>query len=540
MDWSEEYDVVVVGSGVAGLSAALSASRAGMRPLLLEKASTLGGGTTYSYGLIWIGLNHLAKAEGIKDELSAVLAYMRFLGGGYQLEERMLALVEHGPRVLELYEKYGLRFRLVKALGDIYHGKVEGASAGGRSVEHDLVPAAELGRWKDLVRRPPVIPSGLLADEMLSWGGLHNVEGWDRAVMAERAAADTRGLGAGLVGGFVKVLDERGVEMRVNAPVGRLVVSDGRVEGVSLENGSRIRARKGVVLATGGYESNDALVANFEGLPRFYSMFPPELTGDGLVMAAENGAAVHLVHHTFRLHLGFCIPAKEGGRPEFRLASIIELCSPHTLVVNREGRRFANEAYFQSVAEAVRAYDVARHDYVNLPCFLIFDRQYVDKFSFAGLPVGGPLPDWIVRADTLAELAGKLGVDPVGLEATVNRFNGFVASGNDDDFGRGTEGWRLDRHTGEAGASRMGKIEGGPFYGIELRPSSPASAGLDTDVHGRVLHQRRQPIPGLYASGNVSAHTEIGVGYQAGLSLAAGMTFSHLAVEHMKGDRRDA
>jgi 3-oxosteroid 1-dehydrogenase len=185
------------------------------------------------------------------------------------------------------------------------------------------------------------------------------------------------------------------------------------------------------------------------------------------------------------------------------------------------------------MADKLRDFDGPSHSYQNLPCFLIFDRQYSDRYSFAGIPAGDPIPDWVTRADTIGQLGAKLGIDAEQLSRTVARFNEIVAKGVDEDFGRGCEEWRLAGDAKGGMNPRLGAVNKPPFYGIKLHPSSPSSAGLETDAHGRVLHQRRHPIPGLYASGNVAAHTEFGVGYQAGLSIAAGMIFSYLAVRDM-------
>jgi 3-oxosteroid 1-dehydrogenase len=543
MNWDEDFDVAIVGSGIAGLSAALSAHEMGLRPVVLEKSDLLGGGTTYSYGLIWVPRSHLARAAAVADSRDDVVSYMRFMGAGYEVDDRMFTYIDRGPEAIEFYTRCGIRLRLSKPVKDMYVGKVSSASSGGRSLEHELISGLELGEWRDRILVPPVTPRTLLVEEMIAWGGIHNEAAWDHAVIEERKRKDIRGLGYGLISGFVKELARRGVVMRTDAEVEKLVVEAGRVVGVQLASEPSIRARHGVVIAAGGYESNDIMVKNYEGLPEWCSMFPDTLTGDGIVMAAEHGGIVHTIHHTFRLHLGIKVPnCAHGGGPAFRDASIIELCSPHTLVVNRTGRRFGNEAFFQDMADKLRNFDGPSHTYQNLPCFLIFDRQYSDRYSFAGIPAGAAIPDWVTRADTIGELGTRLGIDAEQLARTVARFNQFAAKGVDEDFGRGSEMWRLAGSAdGKSGINpRLGAVDKPPFYGIKLHPGSPASAGLEADAHGRVLHQRRHPIPGLYASGNVAAHTEFGVGYQAGLSIAAGMIFSYLAVRHMLASARQA
>jgi hypothetical protein len=186
----------------------------------------------------------------------------------------------------------------------------------------------------------------------------------------------------------------------------------------------------------------------------------------------------------------------------------------------------------------LRRFDPVRHEYPNLPAYLIFDAQYLKKYSFANRPVGSAVPRTVSRAGSLPELAALLGIDGGQLEATVSRFNGFVAAGADGDFHRGEHRWKLASSPGAPGANgSLGAIAEPPFCGIELNPAGGSSAGLFSDSRGRVIHQRRHPIPGLYASGNVAAATEHGVGYQAGMSLAAGMTFSYLAVRHMIEER---
>jgi 3-oxosteroid 1-dehydrogenase len=534
MNRGEDFDVVVIGSGIAGVSAALAAHEMGLRPVLLEKSDLLGGGTTYSYGLIWAPRSHLARAAGVSDCREDIVRYMRFMGAGYETDDRMFAYIDRGPEAIEFYTRCGIRLRLSKSVKDMYVGKVPSASSGGRSLEHDLISGFELGDWRERVLVPPVTPHTVLVEEMIAWGGIHNEAAWDHAVIEERTRKDIRGLGYGLISGFVKELVSRGIAIRTSAAVDRLVLDADRVTGVLLADGTSIRARHGVVIAAGGYESNDAMVKNYEGLPEWCSMFPDTLTGDGIVMAAEHGATVYTIHHTFRLHVGIKVPGgARNGAAAFRDASIIELTSPHTLVVNRSGRRFGNEAFFQDMAEKLRNFDGPSHCYQNLPCFLIFDRQYSDRYSFAGIPAGDPIPEWVTRADTISRLGAMLGVDAEQLSRTVARFNQLATNGADEDFGRGSEEWRLAGDAKGGTNPRLGVIDKPPFYGVKLHPSSPASAGLETDAHGRVLHQRRHPIPGLYASGNVAAHTEFGIGYQAGLSIASGMIFSYLAVRQM-------
>lgn len=532
---ASKYDVIVLGTGIAGLAVALAAHEKGLRTLVIEKADKVGGGTTNSYGLIWIGDNHLARSAGYKDSRDDIVSYMRFVAGGEAFDESMMAYIDRSPEALKFFEGCGIPFQLTKCVADHYVGVAPGAKPEGRSLEVKLISGYELGEWRNRVRMLTVQPCYLTAEEQINWGGVNRFSHWDQKVIAERRKNDMRGKGLGLVCQFLKALLDRKVEIVTGETVRELAVERGRVVGIVTAKGT-IKANHGVVLATGGYKSNPELVNAFEGLPGWMSQVPTSVTGDGLTLGTEAGGAVHLIRNNMALFLGFGIPLQDKTtEPEFHLAGIIELCSPHTIVVNRAGRRFADEAYFQGMIPALRHFDPLTHSYTNLPCFLIFDQNYASSYSFGGFPAGMTIPDWVARADDITTLAGKLGVDPAGFESTVERFNGFVKAGRDTDFHRGELAWRLAKSDVAAGTNpTLGAIAKPPFYGIELHPSSLSSAGLLVNASAQVLNQRRKAIAGLYALGNTAAHTEFGAGYQAGYSLASSMTFACLAVENMK------
>ncbi len=535
------YDVVILGSGIAGLAAALAAHALGLQPVVLEKAARLGGGTVHSYGLIWVGQNHLAQAAGHGDTRDEVLAYMRFLGGGNVDDARLSTFVDRSPEALKFFEKCGVRFRVVRGVTDHYYDKAPGSHAVGRCVEADLISGFDLGGWRDRVSVPDDVPCFVTAEEQIAWGGINSVSRWDADLVDERQRQDMRGKGLGLVCQFLKALLDRGVKILTDQDVATLAIENQRVTGVVMRSGEFVAARKGVILATGGYGANPQMSWDFEQLPGFAheasGLTPASLTGDGLVLGAEIGGILHRIENSLRVMLSYTIPPElPGGTATCVYAGIVELCSPHTLLVNKYGRRFADETFFQGIVPQLRLFDPGRHEYPNLPAYLIFDAQYLKKYSFANRPVGSDVPQPVSRAGTLPELAAKLGIDGAELETTVRRFNGFVDGGTDEDFHRGEHQWKLaSATTAPGGNGSLGTVEEPPFYGIELHPAGGSSAGLLTDECGRVVHLRRRPIPGLYASGNAASATEQGVGYQAGLSLASAMTFSYLAVRHMLG-----
>ena len=231
--------------------------------------------------------------------------------------------------------------------------------------------------------------------------------------------------------------------------------------------------------------------------------------------------------------VGYWIP-RPGGEPEFHSAGIQELAYPHSIVVNSEGKRFGNEAFFQEFVVKLREFDVVKkHRYANIPFFLLFDSQFRERYPFANIPPERPLPAWIKRAESLADLAQQFGIDAKQLQQTVARFNDNASAGLDPEFGRGQSLWI--RKVGDAKHPinpNLGPLSKAPFYGVELTPTESSSAGLYTDVHGRVMHLRGHAIPNLYAGGTVRVRTEYGAGYQAGLTLLGGMTFGRIAVEH--------
>ena len=535
--WDFETDIVCVGAGIAGCAAALAASEHGFETLVLEKDTRAGGKTSWSNGGIWIPENDFARAAGIPDSLEEGRAYLNFLAAGHGVDENLNAYIDRGPATLRYFSELGLRFQLIRNLPDIYFGMAPGTKSEGRMLEIVLSSARELGSWQHKVHVSPYRQRRATFDEALRWGGRGSTQRWDPEIERQRDGHDMRALGEGLIVAFVKALLDRNVPIHLDAPAQRLVVEDGRVSGLiaRIDGHQRtVRARRGVVLTAGGYESNPLLVKNFDDIP-FHNQFPETLNGDALIMASEIGAAVRVIPRQLTLFLGYETRAADGGL-KFRSAGTQELPFPHSMVVNQAGRRFGDESFFQKLLGALRDFDVPAHRYSNLPCFYIFSRQFVGRYSFAGARPG-TVPDYVARAETPEALAELLGIDPSGLRTEIERFNALVATGHDDDFGRGDAPW--SRYYGgdlTYATPNLGTLEA-PFYGIRLHPTGMSSGGLLTNAHAQVIDMRGRLIPGLYASGDCAAYIDFGVGFQAGLSLGRSMIFGLAAVEDMAAVR---
>ena len=239
------YDVVVLGSGIAGLSAALAAHEAGLKPVILEKSNLLGGCTTNSYGLVWVGENHLQREAGLKDSRDSILRYMRYLGGGEHNEDRLTTFVDRSPAILKRFADWGIAFRLVRGVTDHYFGMAPGALEEGRTLEVELISGFDLGEWKDRIVIPEDVPCYVTAEEQVSWGGINRFSQWDQDIVRERKARDMRGKGLGLVCHFVKALAARKVPILTGLNVERLAYDGRRVTGVTMASGETISASPG-------------------------------------------------------------------------------------------------------------------------------------------------------------------------------------------------------------------------------------------------------------------------------------------------------
>lgn len=540
MNPAAEYDVVVVGSGVGGMASALAAAEAGMTVAVLEKDRLVGGGTALSAGGLWAGCNHLAKAEGLADSREMTLDYLRFVGGGESREEHVVAFADYAPVALLHFERCGVMTQIVHAFPDHYFPVAPGSTGKGRTLEAQPAALADLGEWHDKVRDSRINPHRVSVTEFLASGGLVNPRGRNAGLEAEREAKGIRTCGAAIIVHFLRENLRRGVSIFLSTPVDKLIMEDARVIGVRTADGGTVRAKRGVVLATGGWEGDPEFARTFEGLPGLGSAFPKAVSGDAMRLGSDVSAATALMRNNLAIMLGFMVPPdKPGEEPEFRHSQVRECACPHTIIVNAAGERFSDESYFPDTAAAMRQYDVWGRKYRNLPAYLIFDSQYVENYAFAGREPGTPPPPWVARGASLKDLANALQISAEGLEAGVGRFNGFVGEGIDRDFNRGGKQWKQAKpeaiKTGSPLNRALGSIDKAPFYGIRMHPAPVVpSGGLKTNRNAQVMNMRGKPVPGVYAVGNAAAHLEFGVGYQAGISLMSGMTFGYLCVEHMR------
>ena len=393
-----------------------------------------------------------------------------------------------------------------------------------------------MGEWQAHLRVGPAVTHRATFEEIAAWGGRARPQGWDRQLIRERIDEDIRTFGAGLVGHLMFAVLRRDIPIHLETEVRSLILEGGRVLGVLVRKGGRdirITARKGVVLATGSNIRNKFLTQRFSEIHATESLLPPSVDGDSVVMAGEIGAAIS-VKPMFQQDLLYVIPGEtHEGKPLHRGVTNNESGFPHSILVNLDGNRFADESIGQAVGAALRNFDIRRHRYVNVPCFLIFDQTYLDKYGLGSIPPGQDVPDWLMRNRTVKGLAQELGIDGEGLSKTVGRFYRFAGEGKDHDFGRGEFPFAnsVSGDLTHQPNPNLGPLNKPPYYGLPLEPAATGSTGLMTNEFGQVLHLRGQPIPGLYACGSTCAHF-YGIGYQAGCELGGAMTFGYLAARH--------
>lgn len=538
-NWDLEADVVVLGSGGAAMTAAIAAHDFGAKDVvILEKTGMVGGTTAMSGGMLWVPGNHHQIEAGIEEDDEDVVAYLDSLAPGNLDPDTLMAFMETGPEMIRyLADRTPVRFHAYADFPD-YQPYMPGAKPdGGRSLDNDAFSFERLGKWATRVN-PTKMAYPVRGSLMEAINGT-----LDEATLAEREAGDYRGLGQALAGSlFLAVLD-RGIPVEFEKRARKLVKDRDRVIGVVAEDAAgrdfHVRARRGVVIATGGFEWNETLVKTFLRGPLTGPVSVPENEGDGLLMAIEAGAQLGNMQHAFwqQSVLEFQ-PQHRAAKPNYLLGSD-ERARPGAILVNRNGRRFVNEAAnYNAMGKALHAFDAGTHSYANLPYWLIIDQRYRNKYQTFNTPPGGPVPSFMMQADTLEELAGKAGIDPQGLVATVARFNDMVRKGHDDDFNRGDNTYDNFYMWGDAEFDppyrTLGVIDQGPFFAVKMESGALGTAGgPKTNADAQVLDWSGNPIPGLYAAGNVMAAV-LGEAYGgAGGTLGPGMTFGYIAGRHL-------
>ena len=546
--WDLEADLVSVGSGGGGLSAAITAHDHGASALILERSSQVGGVTAYSLGEVWVPGNHLAAGMGIEDSPESGFRYVKSLSMGYGEELLMLNQAVHAPVVLRYFEdSIGLRMQVIRDCPDYYYGTSNDAVAEGRLLEVEPFPGASLGDWQERTRVSPHVLYGLTHEDIFGMGGSCNILKWDFTVMGERLAKDERCLGPGLVGYFVKGALDRGIPMHTGVAVEELVTDGERVTGVRATQDGKdlfVKANKGVVIAVSSYERNPNFTRTLGQQLNVQSVIMPEIDGAHLRLAGTVGARVARVPDVTML--GFRIPGEElqEGVPLWRNAMAFAGL-PHSIVVNRAGKRFANEAFYRSLYFAVDVIDGNTQTHPNFPAWLVIDSQAREKYPLASIMPGQDLPVEVgVKADTIAELAEKTGIDAGGLAATIAAFNSYCDNNDDPEFHRGKSPWGAymsgDRF--HRPSPNLGPLVKGPFWAVKmerLASSGIASAGIVANQHAQAMGWNGKPIEGLYVAGNSAARLDNGALMQSGISNARGMTHGWLAGRHAAGSPSD-
>lgn len=557
-------DLLVLGSGAGGLSAAVTAAHLGLKVIVAEKDAEFGGTTAWSGGWMWIPRNPLAVAAGIVEDIEAPLAYLRHELGDRFDEARAMAFLDNGPRMVEFFRQHtALQFIDGNGIPD-FHGRSPHASLGGRSLCAATFDGLRLG--KDMARLKRPLPETTLWGMGIASGAelRHFLNAmrkpasfWYVAKLVLRHWRDllVHGRGMRLVNGNALVAAlaasalAKGVDIRTGSPATALEMQGNRVTGATLNTPAgkvKVHARCGVVLACGGFpHDNDRKAALLPHAPtgrEHHSAASRGNTGMGLRLGEMAGGVVDtgLVQAAALAPVSL-VPQPDGGFTHF--PHLIERAKPGLIAVMANGQRFTNEAdsYHDFMRGLLKATPPSQKPEAWLLCDHAFIRRYgLGAVKPAPMPLGGMLANGYLRhGHSLAALAQACGIAPHALEVTVQRYNAMAQAGVDADFAKGETPY--NRIQGDAAATQaaclpnpcMAPLSQGPFYAVKVVPGSLGTfAGLKVNAHAQVLDTQGQPIAGLYAGGN-DMNSLMGGHYPSGgITLGPAMTFGFLTAHH--------
>ncbi len=557
-----ECDVLVVGSGAGGFSAALTARHHGLDVLMVEKEVLFGGTTCYSAGVIWIPGSAQAKAAGIADSPAESMRYLESIAGNRLDHARAEAFLATGPKMLAFLEANTYaRYTLVPTWAD-YEPELPGGSNGGRSLAPEPFDGRRLGKRFDALR-PPLASMMLLGGMMVGRTDLPHLynmlrvpkSAWHAVRMFARYGRDRirwkRGTrlanGNGLIAALAVAAEKRGIPLWLRSPLASLIEENGRIVGAMITREGRdveVRARRGVVLACGGFAGDEALKARLYAhvaAGRAHQSLPPASnSGDGIRIAIGAGAAFNEdVHFAAAWTPVSFLPRPDGTKLPY--PHFIDRGKPGYIAVDRRGRRFVNEAksYHVFVPAMIEA---CRGD-AEVECWNICDHAAIRRWGLGAAP---PRParlkpyidsGYVVSGATPEELALRIGIDPAGLAETIRTFNDGARRGVDIEFARGTDAYqRFNGAPGRLPNPCVAPLDRPPYYAVRLVPGDIGTfAGLRTDASARVLDKDGQPIRGLYAAGNDMASVMGGTYPGAGITIGPALTFGYIAGRHLAG-----
>lgn len=538
-NWDDEVDVLVVGTGGAGLSAAIAAADTGATVLVAEGSSKWGGTTMRSGGGLWMPTNPVMARKGIRDSREEALRYLDEVvaeRGPASSPERREAFVDAVPDVVANLERHGVKFAVATEYPDYYPERPGGKI--GRSIECEPFDAKKLGEWLKKSRMDDGgMPLPLKTDDVWllarAWssrdGFVRGAQFVFRTLGMFLTGKKPVGIGASLQCNLMHVVRQQGTPVLLDAPLTELVVEDGAVVGAVLggaTGGRRVRTRGGVVVATGGFAHRTEWREKHHGVPGWSAAIDNDL-GTGIEAGAVAGGALALMDDAW---WGAGVDTHGHGMHGFVLS---ERSMPYSIVVDSSGQRYVNES--TSYIDFGHAMLERDKTVPAIPSWLVMDARARKKYLFSVMGVKKLRANGqYVTADTLDDLARLLHMDPATLRATVQRFNGFCQTGVDEDFHRGDTAY--DRYYSDPGVKpnpNLGPIERGPFHALQIVPGDLGTkGGLLTDENGAVVTEDLTPIPGLYAAGNAAASV-MGRTYPGpGSTIGPAVVFGYLGARH--------